>query len=485
MDHIIDIIDSFDEDFSIYIHMDKKYKLTEKERDIISNKKNIIFFSQKYKVNWSGFNLLKAQIYLFKKVILDKEIDYVHLISGQDFLVKSLFDFRSYFDKYSNTEFISYNQLPMKEWEEGSFERFYYYRFFDLFNYKSRKGKMIIDKLVDIQKKLKIKRRIPSYFRKLYGGSNWFSLSRICIEYIIEFTDQFPSFFNELKYTFAPEEVYYSTVVANSSFNDKVVNDNLRYICWKYRNGSFPANIDERDYNQIIDSKNLFARKFEHPHSKTLLTHIKNNILNIDCKATNQNSFEITSKGIWINNSLKGHCFDYHLAEALGELLYLMEVKTVVDLGCGPGWYVKALREKKFKVIGYDGNPHTEEISEQILRDGTKCYQLDLTENIQFDQKVDLILCIEVGEHIPSKYENVFIENLVNNTSYYLIVSWGTENQKGDGHINCRSNEYIINKICSYGFMENVPAKNFLRLNAKLKWFKESLLVFEKINYKN
>lgn len=190
---------------------------------------------------------------------------------------------------------------------------------------------------------------------------------------------------------------------------------------------------------------------------------------------------EINPRGFWISNSLEGHCYDHKLVEALGFLLTFMEVKTVVDLGCGPGWYVKALRDKGFYVGGFDGNPYTKEISMGILQDGIYCEQLDLTQGFELEVPVDLILSLEVGEHIPVKYEEVFIQNLVRNTKNYIIVSWATEGQGGDGHINCRSNDYVIRKIKSYGFAENVPAKNFLRKRACLDWFRKTIMVFQKI----
>lgn len=198
-----------------------------------------------------------------------------------------------------------------------------------------------------------------------------------------------------------------------------------------------------------------------------------------------ENRFEIDTNGFWINNSLDGHCYDYLLGEALGVLLSLMEVSTVVDLGCGPGWYVKTLRNKGFRAGGFDGNPFTEKISREILQDGTCCEQLDLTEDFEFEEPVDLILSLEVGEHIPAKHEDTFIQNLIRNSKNYIILSWALEGQEGDGHINCRMNDYIINKMVSSGFVENIPAKNFLRQNSSLFWFRKTIMVFQRVTIPN
>lgn len=84
--------------------------------------------------------------------------------------------------------------------------------------------------------------------------------------------------------------------------------------------------------------------------------------------------------------------------------------------GCGPGWYVKTLRENGFNATGYDGNPFTEEISIEMIE---------------------------------------------------------------DGHVNCRANEYIIQKMLEKGVAENAFIANLLRKNSTLEWFKDTLLFFE------
>jgi len=49
------------------------------------------------------------------------------------------------------------------------------------------------------------------------------------------------------RYTFVPEETNFHTVVLNSPFKDHVVNRRLRYVDWRYRNGNYPANLNESD----------------------------------------------------------------------------------------------------------------------------------------------------------------------------------------------------------------------------------------------
>jgi hypothetical protein len=62
----------------------------------------------------------------------------------------------------------------------------------------------------------------------------------------------------------------------NSPLKENAVNNNLRFILWEQRNGNFPANLDETDYEAIKASDAFFARKFEYPVSERLLKMLEN-----------------------------------------------------------------------------------------------------------------------------------------------------------------------------------------------------------------
>lgn len=476
--YLLQIIDYFDDDFKIYIHLDKKKNFSKYEISLLKNKINVVLVSQKYKTNWGGFNILKAELYLMKKALMD-DYTYFHLISGQDYPTKSILEFKLFFEQNNGNEFIEYKKLPREEWENGTFKRYEYFRPLDYFDYRTPRGYKIINNIIDFQSKRRLYKKIPNHFDSLYGGSAWFSLTKNAVQYILDYTTGYPVFYNELKYTFAPEETYIPTILAHSPFNEHLKNNNLRYIDWKYRNNSFPAILDESDFFKILETDAIFARKVISSISNCLIDKLDYRITH--SKFDDKIPFNIQESGSWQKKDFKGYCYDRELGEALCLFSELMEVNTIVDLGCGTGWYVKTLKNADFTVDGFDGNPYTEYLSNIIMQDGAHCYQLDLAKEIRFKEKYDMVLSLEVGEYIPEKFENIYISNLVNNCKSYLVMSWAIEGQKQDGHINCRKNEYIIDKIKKAGFVENIPLKNYLRNIAELQRFKETLFVFQKI----
>lgn len=273
IDQLFDLVNFFDDDFNIYIHMDKKAKYSEKDFEVIKNIANIKLFSTKYNVFWGGFSHLKAILFLVEKAIACPDNQYFHLISGHDVPIKPISFFKNFPVLNKGSEFISFFEIPKIGWvDNGGLDRIEYYHLNDLFSIKkSIKSYTIAKRFIRLQKKLSIKRKISAKIPKLYSGSTWWSLSRSCLLYVCEYTKESIFFLNRIKYTFCSEEIYFQTVILNSTFAQHVKNYNYRYIDWKARHGNNPAILDESDYEILVNSDALFARKIDPKISAKLL----------------------------------------------------------------------------------------------------------------------------------------------------------------------------------------------------------------------
>ncbi len=96
---------------------------------------------------------------------------------------------------------------------------------------------------------------------QLYGGNTYWSLTREAVQYVITHTQENPKFLKRFNFTFCAEEMYFQTVLMNSSFKESINHDDLRYMDWATGRGGNPAFLDETDFESIISSKKLFARK--------------------------------------------------------------------------------------------------------------------------------------------------------------------------------------------------------------------------------
>ena len=183
----------------------------------------------------------------------------------------------------------------------------------------------------------------------------------------------------------------------------------------------------------------------------------------------------VSERGYWIGvDIMHEHKFDAPLALGLADFFKKEKAKSVVDFGCGPGEYVKAFRAQQISCEGYDGNPDSAKISDGIVQ------VADLSEPFNLGKNFDWVLCIEVGEHLPKKYEKTFVENLHRHNTKGIILSWAVKGQGGFGHFNEQSNEYVKEMMAQYGYENDTEAEKSLRQCAKLPWFKNTLMVFRK-----
>jgi hypothetical protein len=182
---------------------------------------------------------------------------------------------------------------------------------------------------------------------------------------------------------------------------------------------------------------------------------------------------EISDHGYWVGYDRKEHKFDLLLAQSISTIASNAYCYNIMDVGCGEGKYMDFFRKNGFVCCGFDGNPETESITKG------KCSTIDFATPVKISP-VDLVVSLEVGEHIPEEFEDVFINNLVDHAEKLIILSWGIPGQGGFGHVNCKANDYIIDKIQGLGPMYHYEDSQYLRDNSTRSWFKNTLMVFYK-----
>jgi hypothetical protein len=266
------VLNRLGRDFSFFIHVDRKSSPRDREqyRNLSHSQRNPIVVCSQYEVNWGGFNHLRAILLLVQKA-LESGMDYCHLITGQDYPVKSADYFHTQLDGKQN--YIEFFPLPTNRWRDGGLDRLAYYHLHDVFDAKTRFGGVSLTLLSALQRALHHRRHLPSTIR-FYGGSTYWSLNRACLEYVLDYIEHDPYFLDRFRHTFCSEEIFFQTILLNSPLHETLVNDNRRYICWHGRHGSVPAILEEEDFSSIMSSNALFARKMAYPVSQGLVDQI-------------------------------------------------------------------------------------------------------------------------------------------------------------------------------------------------------------------
>jgi hypothetical protein len=100
---------------------------------------------------------------------------------------------------------------------------------------------------------------------------NGFTITLESAKYILSYLKKNPDIEQFFKLTWAPEEIFFQTVLYNSPFNAAMVNNNLRYIDWSEGN-AIPKTFTINDFKTLQGSGKLFARKFNMNKDERILT---------------------------------------------------------------------------------------------------------------------------------------------------------------------------------------------------------------------
>lgn len=184
--------------------------------------------------------------------------------------------------------------------------------------------------------------------------------------------------------------------------------------------------------------------------------------------------FTIHPDGYWTGQVDGHHLHDPLLAQALVNFFKQEQATSIADLGCGLGKYVKTFRDNGLLAVGYDGHPET-----PIITAGLGSV-LDLSRPIDIPVS-DWVLSLEVAEHLPQKFEAIFLDNLHRSNDRGIVLSWALKGQGGDGHFNEQNNDYVKAAITKLGYVNDLEAERLLRSSVQQSYFRSTVMVFRRV----
>lgn len=264
------LINHLKTDFDLYVQIDKKSELQINTLPVGKN----IFYHKDIEVYWGGFSQVLSMYSILKKTYSNKLYNNIIYISGEDFPIKSNTYIKNFFLENNKNIYMYANPLPIASWGFNHgfdrLDRYWYMKF------KSRKWAKIFARLsLYTQRALFIKnKRFPL---KYYAGSNWVNLTHESAKYILNFIENNPIFFKKLKYSRATDEIWIQSILMNSYLKENVVNFDLRYTNWN-KGPDYPRTFDLTDYEALMSSSALFARKFNIKKNKDILLKVKEKV---------------------------------------------------------------------------------------------------------------------------------------------------------------------------------------------------------------
>jgi len=168
-----------------------------------------------------------------------------------------------------------------------------------------------------------------------------------------------------------------------------------------------------------------------------------------------------------------------NIMKVLMMLISTENVTSISDYGVGVGQYGAELKTQMPRLVyyGYDGAGDVEAYTSGLVR------WFDLTQLLN-NPVTDWVLSLEVGEHIPSKYEGMFIRNLHKHNCRGIILSWGILGQWGHNHVNNHSNDYLSAVFVELGHARDLEMETLFRRRKdkeeNYSWFMKSVMVFRR-----
>ncbi|MCO5287711.1 MAG: class I SAM-dependent methyltransferase [Chitinophagaceae bacterium] len=164
--------------------------------------------------------------------------------------------------------------------------------------------------------------------------------------------------------------------------------------------------------------------------------------------------------------------------EILPVILELIKPFSVLDVGCGIGTWLKIARDLGVKeVLGIDGSY----VDKSLLKIPLENFiEKDLRNPFDLNKKFDLVICLEVAEHLPIESAEIFINSLCIHSDT-ILFSAAIPEQGGQNHLNEQWPSYwsaIFEKNGFRGF--DVLRPVFWDNNNVQFWYKQNMILFSK-----
>jgi hypothetical protein len=262
------------DDAAFYVHVDGKADIAAFKR--ATEDINPVYFCEpRSKVTWAAFSVVEATLRLLEAA-LAREVGTCSrfvLLSGADYAIASNEEVSRFFARQPKREFV--RGFAIREGGKPQLWRIRGLHFREL----APRHSWLRPPFFAIERSLRLfPRRLPSDI-VFVCGSQWWALTRDCAQFCLDFARTNPDLVRFFKSTFAPDEIFFHTIVHNSPYareadplepfvDDVIRSGGLRfYANLHYLPGTWIHTHDDARAALNGHPRKLFARKFSSDHS--------------------------------------------------------------------------------------------------------------------------------------------------------------------------------------------------------------------------
>lgn len=220
-----------------------------------------VLFSERHRCEWGTWGIVAAS-QSASELLLARfpEVRHVYLASGSCLPLRPVKELRRYLDARPRTDFIESATTADVPWTVGGLD---YERFTLRFPFSWRKHRALFDKYVELQRKLKIRRRIPADLVP-HMGSQWWCLTRQTLSAILEAPDRdmYDRYFRKV---WIPDESYFQSLARIYSQNIESRSLTLSKFDFQGK-----PHIFYDDHLQLLRRSDCFVARKIWPHANRL-----------------------------------------------------------------------------------------------------------------------------------------------------------------------------------------------------------------------
>lgn len=156
----------------------------------------------------------------------------------------------------------------------------------------------------------------------------------------------------------------------------------------------------------------------------------------------------------------------------------LINPRSIVDVGCGTGAWLSVFREQGVEdVIGADGawvEP------DQLFIPAERFVRADLKEPVRLERRFDLVMSLEVAEHLPQACADTFVDSLTG-LGPAVLFSAAIPGQGGTHHVNEQWPDYWVRLFRERGFGVADCIRKQVWSDENVEWwYAQNMLLFVK-----
>jgi SAM-dependent methyltransferase len=166
-----------------------------------------------------------------------------------------------------------------------------------------------------------------------------------------------------------------------------------------------------------------------------------------------------------------------------GTIVRDLAPKRVIDVGCGTGALLEALRDLGCEVQGLE---RSDAALEYCRSRALSVRQFDLEQDSLSgdDKNWDVVVSTEVAEHLPQSVDDRYID-LLTSLAPVIVFTAATPGQGGHDHINEQPHEYWLEKFGRREFRRNAELSDRWRQEWQAAeqvqdWYYRNIMVLER-----